>query len=125
MLKLQVLDTPLAICRFSSNDRIPNLPLTSVFFCVVRTADELSVVCDDAHVPREAKSQRRWRAFRVSGTLDFNLTGILSSIAAPLAKEKISIFAISTYDTDYILVKESDLDRSCMALRCAGFIVIE
>lgn len=89
----------------------------------MRTPEEISIVCEEGHEPEGAEVQPGWRAFRVCGTLDFSLTGILASIANPLAHAEISIFAISTFDTDYILVKQTDLENACRALRSAGFLI--
>lgn len=89
------------------------------------TTDELSVVCSAAQVPADVQSEHDWRCFQVVGPLDFGLTGVLLAIAAPLAAAKISIFAISTYDTDYVLVKQADLDAAVAALRRADHQVSE
>lgn len=87
------------------------------------TVDETSVVCNAAAVPPGIQTETGWRAFVVAGPLDFGLTGILLSIAQPLAQAGISIFALSTYDTDYVLVKESNLDKAIAALVAAGHSV--
>lgn len=89
------------------------------------TADELSVVCLTDQVPANVQSENDWRSFQVEGPLDFGLTGVLLAIAAPLAAAKISIFAVSTYDTDYVLVKQADLDAAIVALRRAGHQVTQ
>jgi hypothetical protein len=98
------------------------------FFSVTKTEDELSVVCEQASiplpVPSELKCEKDWRMLKVEGPLDFSLTGILSSLAGPLAAAKISIFAISTFDTDYILVKSENLSRACETLRHSGFTIL-
>lgn len=93
--------------------------MPSTFFSVTRTADELSVVCLAGSEPPDARVQSGWSCFRVAGSLDFALTGILSSIAVPLAAAGVSIFALSTFDTDYVLVREMEKARE--ALRSAGF----
>jgi hypothetical protein len=77
----------------------------SSFLSVSKTDDELSVVCDQSLVPHDVKKVDNWRAFKVEGPLDLSLTGIISSLAKPLAENKIPIFVISTYDTDYLLVE--------------------
>jgi uncharacterized protein len=79
--------------------------LKSSFFSVSKTDDELSVVCDQSLVPDDVKKVDNWRAFKVEGPLNFSLTGIISSLSKPLAENKIPIFVISTYDTDYLLVE--------------------
>ena len=89
------------------------------FFSVTRTNEEVSIVCDDSVAVAGARTETGWGCIKVLGPLDFSLTGILSQIASPLAREKISVFAISTFDTDYILVKE--LDCAVSTLKEAGF----
>ncbi len=123
MVTLRVLPGRLGICRFDPNTPMPSSLPGGNFFCAVRTEGELSVVCDESVVPSGVRAQRGWRAFRVEGTLDFSLTGILASIANPLAEAKVSIFAVSTFDTDYVLVKEADLARATSALEAAGITV--
>ena len=92
-------------------------------FAITRTPDELSIVCSQANVPPNTFSEPDWRALKVSGPLDFSLTGILASLASPLAQAGISIFALSTFDTDYLLVKSGALDRAVEVLRRAGHAV--
>jgi len=87
------------------------------------TAAELSVVAPAAAVPSHAKAERGWRALRVDGTLDFALTGVLAAVVVPLAEAGVSIFALSTYDTDYVLVRDSQLPAAREALRAAGHTV--
>jgi hypothetical protein len=93
------------------------------FFSVTRTPAELSAVCDVAVVPSGVKAEGPWRVLAVRGPLDFNITGVLAALAAPLATAGISIFAVSTYDTDYLLVRDGELDRAVRALREAGHTI--
>jgi hypothetical protein len=123
MLTLKVLPPTLAVCRLSPDSAIPDWASAGTFYSVNRTVDELSIVCEQSLVPSNTKSEKNWRALKVEGTLDFALTGILASIANPLAAAKISIFAISTFDTDYVLIRASDLERACSALKEAAFSV--
>jgi len=95
------------------------------FVSITHTADELSIVCADDHVPGDVKADREWRALKVEGPLDLALTGVLASLADPLARAQINIFAISTFDTDYLLVKGYNLLRACDVLRQAGHVVAE
>ena len=104
-LTLSVLPNLLAICQFTPETQVPSWVFKSSFFSVSKTHDELSIVCDQSLVPPDVKKVDNWRAFKVEGPLDFSLTGIISSLAKPLAENKIPIFVISTYDTDYLLVK--------------------
>ena len=103
---------------------VPDWVLACVeFVSVTRTSDELSVVCPAAAVPSGTKCDNGWRAFQVAGPLDFSLTGILLSVAEPLAAAGVSIFAVSTYDTDYVLVKADLLEKAMQSLSAAGHTV--
>ncbi|NLG71077.1 MAG: ACT domain-containing protein [Chloroflexi bacterium] len=119
-LTLSVLPDRFAICHMSSDAVLPDWALAPPFAAAVRTADELSLVCVEALVPQQVQAERGWRAIKVQGPLDFALTGVLSSLAAPLAQARISIFAISTFETDYLLVKEATLERALAVLSHAG-----
>jgi hypothetical protein len=87
---------------------------------VVRTAAELSVVCADASVPDGVRAERGWRALTVAGPLDLALTGVLAALAVPLAEAGVAVFAIATFDTDYLLVRGERLPDAVAALRAAG-----
>ena len=108
-LTIQVLDQRLAICRLAGDAAVPDWCPKGSFVSITRTPDELSLVCEEVLVPEELDAERNWRALKVKGPLDFSLTGILASLITPLAKAGIPVFAISTYDTDYILVKNKNL----------------
>lgn len=119
--RLEVLAGRLAVCRLGPRDAVPPWadgggPLRAT----VRTGDELSIVCAEAAVPAGARAERGWRALKVAGPLDFALTGVLAALAAPLARAGVSIFAVSTFDTDYVLVRDDDLARARLALEAAG-----
>jgi hypothetical protein len=120
-MKIEVLSGQFSVSRLDPASKFPDWALESSFYSISRTASELSVVSETALIPPGIKTEGGWRMMKVEGILDFGLTGILSSITTPLALAKISIFAVSTYDTDYVLVKEKDLIRSCEALRLSGF----
>ena len=96
---------------------------TGPFVSVTRTADELSVVCPEDVVPSEVRAERGWRCLRVAGTLDFSMAGVLAALVGPLAAAGVSVFAVSTFDTDYLLVKDQDLRRAVDVLRNAGHAV--
>jgi hypothetical protein len=93
------------------------------FFSITRTGEELSVVCREVLVPEGIRAERGWRAIRVAGVLDLSQVGVLASLAVPLAGAGISLFALSTFDTDYLLVKEQDLGRAVEVLVAAGHAV--
>ncbi len=94
------------------------------FLTITRTADELSLVCLEEYAPAGAKTERGWRLFKVAGPLDFALVGILADLAGILAAARVSIFAISTFDTDYLLVKDHQLQAALAALQQAGHTVL-
>ena len=109
------------MCRLAPDDEIPRWALNcGGFVSVTRTADELSLVCAESIAPRGIPCEPGWRIFKVEGPLDFTLTGILASLARTLAEAAVSIFTISTYDTDYVMVKGLDLEKAVRALAAAG-----
>lgn len=115
----------LTICRLPPDAAIPAWATAAPtgFLSLTRTAEELSLVCADGLAPAGQKQEPGWRAFKVEGPLDFGLTGILASVLDPLARAGISIFAISAFNTDYVLVKSTKADAAVTALRAAGHTV--
>jgi hypothetical protein len=93
---------------------------TERFVSVTRTAEELSIVCPSDAVPDSVRTERDFRALKIEGPFDFSLTGILLAVIGPLADAGISIFAVSTYDTDYVLVKKKDLKHAVSVLSASG-----
>ena len=125
-LPLEVLPDLLSICRLPPDAALPEWATAPApFLTVSRTSEELSITTLQTAVPPAVRCERDYRALRVSGTLPPDLVGILVSIAEPLAQAGLSIFAISTYDTDYVLVKARDLPAALEALRGAGHKVKE
>ena len=121
-LKLAVLDGKYAVHRLSPEQEIPSSIFEGDFFSITKTDEELSIVCD-AHLPVSSeKSESGWACIKVLGPLDFALTGILAKISSVLAEVEISVFAISTYDTDYILIKANTLPAAKKILKEAGYI---
>lgn len=115
-----------AVCRIGPGEPVPEwVPLAAggPLVALARTADELSVVCDEQAVPEGVRAERGWAALRVRGPLDFSLTGVLASIADPLSDAGVSIFAVSTYDTDYLLVPADKQPAAIGALQRAGHLV--
>jgi len=112
-----------AVCRFDPQEAAPEWVFEGDFFSVTRTAEELSVVCREDIVPEGVRSEAGWACLKVEGPLDFSLTGVIASLAVPLAEAGIAIFAVSTFDTDYLLVKARDLDEAMAALTQAGHTV--
>jgi len=124
-LELDVLPGAYAICRWPAGDALPDWVNQGGFVSVTRTPTEISAVCAAEAVPAGAVCEGPWRIFAVRGPLDFGLTGVMASMASPLAEAAISLFAVSTYDTDYVLVRAGDLDRAVEALRSARHRVFE
>lgn len=123
-LRLSVFPGRLSVFRLNPGEPLPDWVLTGSFYAVTRTPEELSIVCEADRIPEGIPSVAGWRALKVEGPLDFALIGILAGIAGTLADAGISLFAISTFDTDYILVREGDLPRAIQAIRGRGYIVL-
>ena len=120
-LPLELLPDRLAICRLEADAPVPGWVNDSRGFVTVsRTTEELSITAAQRAVPPEVRCERDYRAFRVRGPLPLDLIGILAAIANPLADAGLGIFAISTFDTDYVLVKSRDLAVAVAALEAAG-----
>jgi hypothetical protein len=113
-----------AICRLEPDASVPAWARGPRFFSITRTAAELTIVCEESGVPADVHAERRRKLLQVEGVLAFSLSGILFSLAAPLAEEAISIFAVSTYETDYLFVSLHDLDRAVQALERAGHTIL-
>lgn len=112
-----------AICRLDSEAAVPGWASGTRFLSITRTASELSIVCEEKMLPEQAHAERNRRLMQIEGTLAFTLTGVLASVAAPLANAGISVFAVSTYDTDYLLVSEEDLQEATQVLEAAGHAI--
>ncbi|KWW99630.1 ACT domain-containing protein [Carbonactinospora thermoautotrophica] len=118
-LRLRRVPGRYAICRLAPDAAVPGWAAGELV-SVTRTRDELSIVCAAEGVPDGVTREGPWVAWRVEGTLDLSLTGILARLAVPLAEAGVSLFAVSTYDTDHILVREPDTDAAVEAWRSAG-----
>ena len=114
---------PLAVCRLDASAEIPGWAMVGDFYSVTHTSDELSVVCAEDKVPVGVRCEKGWRGLKVEGPLDFGLVGILAAIAATLAAAGISLFALATFDTDYILVKADQYERAIAALAASGHTI--
>lgn len=124
-LSLSLLPEQLKIVQLPASAPVPSGVFSATFFSVTRTADELSIVCPQSvDFSGGATLDDGWRCFKVEGKLEFSLTGILASLADPLAKAGISIFAVSTYDTDYICVKADRIDAARIVLGAAGHHIV-
>ena len=125
-MKLLLLPGLFAICRLDPDAPLPSwaMSVSSALVSITRTANELSIVCARANVPDDVQREDNWRCLMVEGPLDFSLTGVLSVLLAPLAEVDVSIFALSTFDTDYLLVRAAQLDLALEALSAAGHPVV-
>ena len=122
--RLTILDDVFVVAQIPPGSKIPSWINPDLFSAVVNTSDEMSVVCDEKFVPDDVKSEPGWKLIMVQGPLDFSLIGILADLSSVLAQSEISIFALSTYNTDYILVKNDQLDEAIRALKQAGFEIL-
>jgi hypothetical protein len=124
VLELRTFDETFALARLAADAPVPAWVGGNDLLAVVRTRNELSIVCRDDTVPQNVTEvERGFRCLAVIGTLDFALTGVIASLAKPLADAGISIFGISTYDTDHILVRADRLEEAKAALRAAGHTI--
>ena len=119
-LTLIILRETFAICRLDKNAPIPVWAFQGSLFSITRTKDELSIVCPQINVPKGIVCNQGWSCLKAKGPLDLSSTGIISSIARTLEQEGISLFSISSYDTDYFIVKEKDLEKAVFALSETG-----
>jgi uncharacterized protein len=126
-MRLEVLSGEFAIVRLDPSLDSPAWVQAEapVFLSITRTRDELSIVCESSQVPGDLPAERGWRCLKVGGPLDFSLVGVLASLAEPLARAGIPIFAISTFDTDYLLVNAEKLESAIAALESVGHVVDE
>ena len=122
-MRLKILDSTFSVVKFPPAETIPLWALNCDVFSITRTDEELSVVCPSECLPineQMKEVENDWKCIKVEGVLDFSLTGILSSLANPLAENNISIFAISTFNTDYLLVKCQSIEKAIIVLENEG-----
>jgi hypothetical protein len=122
-LTLTILPDSFAVCRLDADTAVPTWATSDNFFSITRTAEELSVVCLQSLVPDGVRCEQGWRCVQVAGPILFSTVGVLASLVQPLAEAGISVFAVSTFDTDYLLVKAADLARTIDAWRRCGHTV--
>ena len=119
-LRLIGLEGLFAVCRLPAGAPIPSWALSGSLVSVTRTPDELSIVCPQACVPPGIRSEPGWRCFQAPGPLDFALTGILARLTVALAAAGVPVFALSTFDTDYLLIRQADAARALAAWAASG-----
>jgi hypothetical protein len=122
-LRLIGLEGLFAVCGLPPGSPIPAWALAGSFVSVTRTPDELSIVCSQSNVPPGTQSEPGWRCFQVPGPLDFALVGILARLTAPVAAVGVPVFALSTFDTDYLLIRQTDVNRALAAWAAADIKV--
>jgi hypothetical protein len=122
-LRLRVLTGRLAVARLPGTAALPGWADGPDLVSITRREGELSIVCAEARVPAEVRAERGWRALEVQGPLDFQELGVMHALTGPLAGAGVSVLAVSTYDTDVLVVREQTLGRAVEALRTAGFVV--
>lgn len=120
-IKLKLLDENFSIHRFNKLNEAPPKIFQSNFFNITKTDEEVSIVCPSSLKLDSEQCNKDWGCIKVIGPLDFNLTGVLAKLSRVLAKAQISIFALSTYDTDYILIKSAIVKKAIAALKSAGY----
>lgn len=123
-MKFRILAERLAVCRLAPDAPIPAWALQGKLFSITRTPDELSIVGLEDHAIETPAGEGGWVALQLEGPFPFSMTGVLASFLQPLAEAQISIFAISTFDTDYVLIKHKDLDAATAALAAAGHEIV-
>lgn len=122
-MELKKIDHDLTVCKVESEHE---LDLTKDFYFIGKTEEEISLVCITADVPTHTlEREDGWKAFRIQGVLDFSLIGILSKISTILAENKIGIFVVSTYNTDYVLVKKENFTAALDMLEEKGYVIVE
>jgi len=122
-LVLTAIPETLTVCRLAPDADLPAWAMANAFCSITRTREELSIVAVEDRVPAGVRAEGTWRALKVAGPTPFSAVGILTSLAVPLARAGISVFAISTFDTDYLLVGTDRLEDACVALSEAGHAV--
>ena len=121
-MELKKIDCKLTVCKVTE---VSSINLESDFYFIGKTDEEVSLVCKTEDTPMNTiEREDGWRGFRIQGVLDFSLIGILSKLSGILAEHKIGIFAVSTYNTDYILVKEENFERALNVLAAEGYVVV-
>ena len=114
-----------AICSFPPDATFPDWPLSPSILSITKTAKEITLVCEQNHVPGECQKSENWKCITVEGRFDLDAVGVLASIAGPLAQNKISLYALSTYETDYVLIHAKNIDKAVLCLDKFGHSIID
>lgn len=124
-MQLEILNNKLKVVKLNTNETVPEIVFKQRFYSITKTSEELSIVVDEDINIQSDIVEYNWRAIKIVGTLDFSLIGILSRISTILAQAQISIFAISTYNTDYILLKANKLEKAIEVLKQNNYEIME
>lgn len=121
-MELEIINKRFAVCKIKS---INNIDFNDDYVFIAKTTEEISIVCEESSTPQDyTECNKGWQAFKISGTLDFSLVGILAKISTLLAENNISIFAISTYNTDYILIKSENFEKATNVLKKGKYKIL-
>ena len=124
MLELRTISGQFGICKLQPGDSIPSWAISGKFWSVTRTDAGISVVCSQENMPQGVEAERNWRVLEVVGPLSFEMVGYLLSLAMPLAEAGVSIYSVSTFETDLILIQEESFEIACRALTKAGHKIV-
>ena len=122
-LNLSALKDSYSICKLDPNSDVPGWEQEGDFYSISRTTNELSIICDRRNIPENINCEHNWRVLMIEGPFEFEEIGILNSITKPLAEANISLLTISTFDTDYILIKENYFSEAIKTLESAGQVI--
>lgn len=119
-LNFKVLKGLYSVCHLNSTDKVPTWINECEFYSITRTEEELSIVCIQENIPLSVQAEKNWKIFKIDAKLDFSMIGIISKISTMLAENSVSVFVISTFDTDYVLVKQENFDKTIKLLDTIG-----
>jgi uncharacterized protein len=123
--ELTLLPERFMVCRLPAGSEVPDWAQSGDLSAIVRTPEEMSIVCSECIIPDNVIAECGWRVLKVEGPLEFSMVGVLASLALPLSQAGVSIFVLSTYDTDYLMVKEDALSTALISLCEAGHIILD
>ena len=123
-LRLSLLVGHMSVCRLEPTSEVPDWAITGGLFSITRTTDELSVVCPEGDALEGVRCEGGWRVLKLEGPFEFSEVGVLASVTVPLAEASVGVFAFSTFDTDYVMVKDEQLESAVAALRGRGHEVL-
>jgi hypothetical protein len=123
-LKLRKISQQFAVCRLAPDAPLPSWATSGEIWSVTRIPTELSVVCTQNSLPQNLAAERNWIALQVVGPIPFGMVGVLSSLTVPLADAGVSIFALSTFETDFVLVRDESFEIACQVLKQAGHEIV-